>query len=116
MANYKTFQELPIWQEARLLTKEIYGLTAMGSFSNDFGLKDQIQRASVSIMSNIADEARQCEDGQRLTLLARSITQGERSGCPMGKTDRNGFERRSNKVPSLRQDRALQEPDHLLTF
>ncbi|MHB0986096.1 MAG: four helix bundle protein [Sulfuricella sp.] len=43
------------WQKARLLTKQIYILTASERFSRDYGLKDQIQRAAVSVMSNIAE-------------------------------------------------------------
>ncbi|MBZ0184225.1 MAG: four helix bundle protein [Melioribacteraceae bacterium] len=49
------FTEIDSWLEARLLVKEIYNLTNRGKFTNDFGLKDQIQRAAVSIMSNIAE-------------------------------------------------------------
>lgn len=43
------------WKTARELTRLIYALTDQGNFSRDFGLKNQIQRASVSIMSNIAE-------------------------------------------------------------
>jgi len=49
------FEELECWKEARTLTKLIYALTTKGKFSRDFGLKDQIQRASVSVMANIAE-------------------------------------------------------------
>jgi four helix bundle protein len=49
------FTEIDSWLEARLLVKEIYNLTNRGKFTNDYGLKDQIQRAAVSIMSNIAE-------------------------------------------------------------
>ena len=49
------FEDLEIWKEARRLTKEIYRLTSEPKFSRDFGLRDQIQRAAVSIMSNIAE-------------------------------------------------------------
>jgi four helix bundle protein len=49
------FEELEIWQEARRLTKEIYRLTAGAKFSRDFSLRVQIQRAAVSVMSNIAE-------------------------------------------------------------
>ena len=49
------FQDLVAWQKARLLVAEIYRLTAMGPFSKDFGLRDQIRRAAVSVMSNIAE-------------------------------------------------------------
>ena len=49
------FEELIAWQKARALTKDIYKFTGEGRFSKDFGLKDQIRRAAVSIMSNIAE-------------------------------------------------------------
>ncbi len=49
------FEEIESWKEARELTRSIYSLTAEKKFSRDFGLRDQIQRASVSIMSNIAE-------------------------------------------------------------
>ena len=49
------FEDLIAWQKARELTKQIYLLTRKEPFSRDFGLRDQIQRASVSIMSNLAE-------------------------------------------------------------
>ncbi len=49
------FEDLVAWQKARELTKQIYLLTREEPFSKDFGLRDQIQRASVSIMSNLAE-------------------------------------------------------------
>ena len=49
------FEELIAWQKARALAASIYQLTSQGGFSRDFGLKDQIQRAAVSVMSNIAE-------------------------------------------------------------
>jgi len=49
------FEDLVAWQKARGLTKQIYHLTSKEPFSKDFGLRDQIQRASVSIMSNLAE-------------------------------------------------------------
>jgi len=50
-----TFEDIEAWQKARELTREIYALSNDGSFARDFGLRDQIRRASVSIMSNIAE-------------------------------------------------------------
>ena len=56
MTNKVTkFEDLIAWQNARELTKKIYSLTASGKFEKDFGLRNQIQRACVSIMSNIAE-------------------------------------------------------------
>ena len=49
------FEEIESWKEARTLTSSIYNLTRQSGFSKDYGLKDQIQRASVSIMANIAE-------------------------------------------------------------
>jgi four helix bundle protein len=51
----KNFEELEIWKEARRLTYEIYDLSKAPKLSKDFGLRDQMQRAAVSIMSNIAE-------------------------------------------------------------
>lgn len=51
----RKFEDLICWQKARELTKEIYRVTNNTNFSKDYGLKNQIQRACVSIMSNIAD-------------------------------------------------------------
>ena len=51
----KNFEDLEIWKGARALTRAIYQLTRDPKFSKDFGLRDQIQRATVSIMSNIAE-------------------------------------------------------------
>ncbi len=49
------FEDIKAWKEARILTKLIYTLTRKDLFKKDYGLKDQIQRASVSIMNNIAE-------------------------------------------------------------
>jgi four helix bundle protein len=49
------FEEIEAWKEARLLVATIYEITGQAPFKNDWRLKDQIQRASVSIMSNIAE-------------------------------------------------------------
>lgn len=49
------FEDIQAWQEARKLVKMIYSLTNSGTFAKDFGLRDQIQRASVSAMTNIAE-------------------------------------------------------------
>ena len=51
----KRFEEIEAWQEARKLTNLVYKLSSKDRFSKDWGLKDQIQRASVSIMNNISE-------------------------------------------------------------
>ncbi len=55
MATIKRFEDIEAWKTARQLTVLIYRLTEQGSFAKDFGLKDQIRRAVVSVMSNIAE-------------------------------------------------------------
>lgn len=55
MATLKRFEEIQAWQKARRITRMIYELTAQDRFARDFGLCNQIQRASVSIMANIAE-------------------------------------------------------------
>jgi len=55
MAKIRKFEDVESWKRARKLTKEIYEVTAVGKFSRDFGLRDQIRRAALSIMSNIAE-------------------------------------------------------------
>lgn len=51
----KRFEELEVWHDSRRLTKLIYDLTKQPGFVKDFGLVDQIRRAAVSVMSNIAE-------------------------------------------------------------
>lgn len=55
MATFKTFEDIEAWQLSRQLTRSIYEITRQGVFARDFGLKDQIRKASVSIMSNTAE-------------------------------------------------------------
>ena len=49
------FEDFIAWQKARKLTSNIYKVSNIGEFARDFGLKDQIRRAGVSVMSNIAE-------------------------------------------------------------
>ena len=55
MAAFKTFEEINAWQNARVLVRDVYAVTRSGDFCKDYGLKDQIQRAAISICSNIAE-------------------------------------------------------------
>lgn len=55
MASIERFEDLEIWQLARKLVKDVYKLTRKKEFSKDYGLKDQIRRASVSVMNNISE-------------------------------------------------------------
>ena len=55
MATIKRFEEIKVWQEAKRLAVMVYAMTRQGTFVKDFGLRDQIQRAAVSVSSNIAE-------------------------------------------------------------
>ena len=55
MATIERFEDIEAWQDARALVKVIYEMTGNGPFGRDFGLRDQIRRAAVSVMSNIAE-------------------------------------------------------------
>ena len=55
MAKVDRFEDLDAWKLARVLTGKVYRLSRDGDFARDFGFRDQICRASVSIVSNIAE-------------------------------------------------------------
>ena len=51
----KTFEDLRVWQQGIELVKQIYLITKEGEISRDFGLRDQLRRASVSVPTNVAE-------------------------------------------------------------
>ena len=55
MSTAKRFEDLEIWQLARVLVKKIYEITSRPPFAKDFSLKDQIRRSSVGVMNNISE-------------------------------------------------------------
>src|SRR5919108_6468742 len=55
MPTFRKFQDIEAWQKARELTRGLYAISSNSSFSKDFGLRDQIRKAGVSIMANIAE-------------------------------------------------------------
>ena len=55
MGTFRTFEEIEAWQQARTLAKMVYEASGKGTFGRDFALRDQIRRAAVSVMSNIAE-------------------------------------------------------------
>ncbi len=55
MATIERFEDIEAWRDSRILVKKIYKITGEGGFSRDFGLRDQIRRAAISTMSNIAE-------------------------------------------------------------
>ena len=74
MATIRNFEDIEAWQKARELSKEIYAWSNCGGFARDFGLKDQIRRAAISIMSNIAEGFER--DGKAEFLHFLSIAKG----------------------------------------
>lgn len=68
------FEDIIAWQKARVLTKMIYDVTSDGPFAKDFGLRDQIRRAAVSIMSNIAEGYERISPAEfhRFLLISRA--------------------------------------------
>jgi four helix bundle protein len=72
MNKIEKFEDVIAWQKARVLTKEIYTSTKVGSFARDFGLRDQIQRASVSTMANIAEGFERGGDKEFIQFLSNS--------------------------------------------
>ncbi len=69
MAGFQRFEDIQAWQKARALVREIYVVTGQGSFGRDFGLRDQIRRAAVPVMSNIAEGFGRKNDGDFIRFL-----------------------------------------------
>jgi four helix bundle protein len=70
MPTFRRFEDIEAWQKARELTKVVYQLSGGGHFAKDFGLRDQIRRASVSIMANIAEGFERDGTGEFIQFLA----------------------------------------------
>jgi len=70
MAKIERFEDIEAWKRSRLLTRKVYDCTKQRGFDKDFGLKDQIRRASVSTMSNIAEGFERGGNQEFLQFLA----------------------------------------------
>lgn len=72
MARIERFEDIEAWKEARKLTQEVYRTTKAGGFNRDPGLRDQLRRASVSSMANIAEgfDGGSSREFQRFLLYA----------------------------------------------
>ena len=70
MAKIKKFEDIESWKRARKLTKDVYTVTSQDRFSRDFGLRDQIRGAALSILSNIAEGFERDGDKEFLQFLA----------------------------------------------
>ena len=68
------FRNLKVWQRAKVLAVQIYKITQMDPFGRDYGLKDQIRRAAVSVPSNIAEgDERGSNWRNNVALLAKCL-------------------------------------------
>ena len=72
MTTVTRFEELDVWQNAKELASLIYRLSNSGTFARDFGLRDQMRRAAVSIMSNIAEGFESLTQVMFIQYLARA--------------------------------------------
>jgi len=72
MPKVARFEDLDVWKNARKLANLIYFLTRKGEFSKDFGLRDQMRRAAVSILSNIAEGFESQTQSMFVEYLGRS--------------------------------------------
>jgi four helix bundle protein len=72
MRGVKHFEELEVWQRAREMAREVYSCGGNGGFGRDFGLKDQIRRAAVSVVSNIAEGFERGGDREFHQFLAQA--------------------------------------------
>jgi four helix bundle protein len=55
MPTIRCFEDIRAWQTARDLTRRVYQISNQGAFARDFGLRNQMRRAAVSVMSNVAE-------------------------------------------------------------
>jgi four helix bundle protein len=69
MTAISRFEDIEAWKTARRLTNSIYAHSNLAGFNKDFGLRDQIRRASVSVMSNIAEGFESRTDVQFINFL-----------------------------------------------
>ena len=67
--KYQRFEDLPVWQAAIRLGREVYGLTEDPAFKNRYSLRDQMERAAVSVSNNIAEGFERGTKQELLTFL-----------------------------------------------
>jgi four helix bundle protein len=67
--KYQRFEQLPVWQAAIDLAAEVYEFTAKSEFKARYSLRDQIERAAVSVSNNIAEGFERGTNPELLTFL-----------------------------------------------
>lgn len=83
MSTISNFEDLPVWKLARKLTILVYGITNSPVFGRDYGLRDQIRRASISMMSNIAEGFEHETQAQFISYLGRSKASAGEIRCQL---------------------------------
>ena len=67
--RYKRFEDLPVWNDAIELAVQVYALTSKPQFSSHWSLKDQLERAAVSVSNNIAEGFERGTNNELLAFL-----------------------------------------------
>ena len=84
MAGITRLEDIEAWKAARDLTNKVYAFTRQEDFTRDLGLRDQIRRASISVMSNIAEGFESRTDLQFINFLRLAwASAGERNFIPL---------------------------------
>ena len=74
MSKIERFEDLHCWQEARVVVKLVYGITNVGVLKTDYSMKDQIRRAAISVMNNIAEGFGRYSNKDFIRFLEISVT------------------------------------------
>jgi len=77
--RYKRFEDLPVWNEAIELAVQVYDLTSKREFTSRYSLRDQIERAAVSVSNNIAEGFERGTNNELLAFLYNFPRLGWRS-------------------------------------
>ncbi|KPL11719.1 four helix bundle protein [candidate division BRC1 bacterium SM23_51] len=107
MGKVERFEDLVAWEKARALTRSIYEVSRQGAFGKDYGLAGQMQRAAVSIMSNIAEgfeRSRLAEFHQFLSIAKASCAELRSQlyvAFDAGYLNQSGFDRLLNQGEEL---------------
>jgi four helix bundle protein len=107
MGKFNSFEDIIAWQKAREINSELYLITGQGAFSKDYGLRDQIRRASISISSNIAEgfERETTKEFIRFLYIAKASSGEFRSqlylAIDLKYISNNEFERLNFKVSEV---------------
>jgi four helix bundle protein len=67
--NYQRFEELPVWRDSADLARLMFAFTSTGLFRQHFGLRDQLERAALSISNNIAEGFERGTNNELLAFL-----------------------------------------------